>query len=335
MNLRGYLINAFRAVFLCSAGLLLVVMEPCQSHHDWENVPKERRSIPLTEIDEPLESKKGVHRTTSELLRSDMEAFRERIKFNTAIREEVSDNLLVKAKWPYEPGLVKIAGHDWRLNDDNQMASGHGIQRNLYMKSGKESVRVKIFVSRDGVQAARDFFLESAVSNASSGIFWVKGPQTIGTLSVKSSSSGTPDVLWLYKNVCIQVENLVENNADTIEIARWLQSIAEKGLVPLEQATINPKLIPEIENPYPLPQKVVVGKKIVVTMKGGVPKSSALSKPLLEYNAEKMWVSKEQDNFIVEGKIPGRHTLDVIFVDKSSLLFEHRRLEWSFSNKVP
>jgi hypothetical protein len=249
--------------------------------------------------------------------------FKEKIAFDHEIRKENSEEE-VKSTWQFETELLKIGENDWRISDTSYSVWNAGVAKRFLMSSKKKKVGAVIFLSSNGQDSAQRYFLERAVSNTTGGSFFRKCTPKLGTVAVCNSE----DVLWVYRNVCIHLQNIDDTPVDLFPIAFWLQSMAEKGVVPKKQATID--LLFAIQHPKKTHH--VVGSPFRLEIR---PSFDEKRYQIAEnHHGDHMWVTTEGNILTVEGKMAGAFPLDVFLIDKQTLLSKHHHLELQFYDQT-
>lgn len=153
-----------------------------------------------------------------------------RIGFDAAVSNESRAEAAV-VRWPDMRAAVGLAPGEWTLAGDSIAREGGGVTREWVLRRGRETVSILAFVASDGPEPARAFLLRRATENMLVDSPFVRGPADLGTLSVTDLPPSPPIYLWLFRNLCLEVEGR-ETAVDVLAIAHWLQALAAASLLP-------------------------------------------------------------------------------------------------------
>ena len=157
-----------------------------------------------------------------------IERFKQRVDFDRMLKAENTGEA-VCATWPNAldaPGL----GAGWVVADESIWRTNGGTVRETLLRRADETVGVLIFVSEQGVEAARRFLLLRVSNNMMPDVPYVQGPGGLGTFSVQLPGAKAPSLIWIYRNSAFNVYAR-DTAVDILPIAKWLQAKAESGLV--------------------------------------------------------------------------------------------------------
>jgi hypothetical protein len=254
-----------------------------------------------------------------------IERFKRNIDFDGALRQE-NTTQAVRVMWPH-PLNAPGVGASWTVADDTTWRANGGTAREWVLRRGAETLGVLIFVSRGGVDAARQFLLHRASENMMVDVPYVKAPFALGTLAVQSPAPQAPALIWVYRTVCFHVYG-ESSTVDIEPIAKWLQAAAESGLVAASGA--------QIRAPGPLhvsTNRAAVGQPIDIAV--AAPAADEARYLIdLEFDSKAVDMSSQRRlTAQLRGKAPGRSTVDLYLIDRSTLLSGHTRIGLEFVPK--
>lgn len=252
-----------------------------------------------------------------------IERFKKRIDFDNALRLENAAQA-VRAVWPDPRGAPGL-GAGWSVAGDTIWRTNGGTARQWRLRRRNESLSILIFVTDGDLQPVRDFFLSRASENMMVDVPYVKGPAGLGTLAVHLPFKQAPSVIWLYRNTMFQVDG-DDTGLDLLPIAKWLQAIAESGLVSATQA--------RLQAPGPVKvsaRRAAVGEAIELSL--AVPAAAQQNYRIeLEFDRATLeLISKSGLAAQVRGLAPGRTTLDLYVIEHSTLLFTRNPIDLEFT----
>ncbi len=243
-----------------------------------------------------------------------VERFKREIGFeNVAARDEGRGDVVFE--WPdveSGAGLRKTAG--WRRVEDFTTSDAPGeAYRVRTLQNDQGTFMVAIHVSSSGARPARERLVELAGRTMTVDIPYVKGPPGLGDLAVVNRNPEVPDLIWVYANVCIQVD-ADESHVDPLAFARDLQAQMERHLGPAASR------LPQITGLAVEPTRVSEGQEIRATIQST---SRHLDSILFKVKDEERLLSKvdEKDNvFRFVAKAPGSARLRAVAIDRRTLL---------------
>lgn len=256
-----------------------------------------------------------------------LDQFKKDIAYDQAIKLEKSSQM-VQTIWPsihLAPGLEQGA---WKLTGDDVMRDSGGIIHNMILRRDEEYIEVVIFSSYTGVDAARDYFLTQTTATTMMAPPYKRLPEPLGTIAVAHPLAKPTAIYWLYRNICFAI--LVDDsNIDAIAIARWLQSIAEAGVV---NADITIKELQgkiDVTSLTPMTEEVVEVNVVIPDAD-----NSEQFKFDIEYDDEKLEIESLQEMSVqFYGLQSGPAFLDLYLIDKLTLTPSHSRLTFDIQPK--
>ena len=254
-----------------------------------------------------------------------VERFKKRIDFDAALTTE-NRAQAVSTIWPDMLKAPGLADGAWKIAADSTWRANGGVAREWVVRRGAEQVAIVIFVSSDGVAPARDFFISRATENMMVDSPFVKGPTGLGTLAVSMPPGAPPNLIWLFRNICVDVRN-IDAQVDITAIARWLQSPAEAAVTKGSEPA-RPRLPGALQVSS---RQSAVGAPVDIRMQGPSPVVEARYKLEMQFDPRVVEVlSQERLAARIRGLTTGRTTLDLYLIDTSTLLTEHSRIELEF-----
>lgn len=247
--------------------------------------------------------------------------FRERIGLDAALRDE---SLVESAQvqWPDMLGAPGIDRGSWRVAADTLWRDGGGEAREWVLRRGRETMSMLAFVSSTGPEPARSFLLRRASENMMIEVPFVRGPSELGSLAVTGEPAGPPFFLWVFRNLCLEVKAR-ETRVDALAVARWLQALASRSLVP--QAEIARRPAPAVDVALRRP---VVGQVVDIALE--LPTDPAGTRYVLQVEVEpgRMRAISQQGGAVqVMALLPGRATVQLHVVDSHTLIATRSTVE--------
>lgn len=185
--------------------------------------------------------------------------------------------------WPDPRTAPGIAGAGWSLAADSVWRQDHGCTREWVLRLGPQALMVLAFVSAQGEQGARDFFLARACETMTVEVPYVPGPQDLGSLAVQSPHPGAPYLMWVFGNCCVELK-AVDTALDLVAIACWLQGLLTaapraRGLAPPDRVILSASRAP-------------VGAELSLRLEPGEPSAGYLME--LEYDRGQIEVQAQE-----------------------------------------
>jgi hypothetical protein len=146
------------------------------------------------------------------------------------LREPGGPNSGVVVHWPSPVDGPPLDGAEWEVASTDIVHLEDGAEGEWILKKGSETILLRIFVAVAGVEPARERLLGIATSTMMTEIPFKRTDPTIGALSVNVPSDKGGDFVWIFRNTCFHVRGIDTGN-DVEAFARWIQSIAESGVV--------------------------------------------------------------------------------------------------------
>jgi hypothetical protein len=159
-----------------------------------------------------------------------VERFKAQIGFNDVISRERPTELPAPV-WPDMLRAPGLAAGQWHVVADTTWQPGRGVARQWVLRRGQEQLAIVAFVSSDGPEPARDFFVSRATDNMMQDSPFVRLEGGPGTLAVGLPEATPASVIWLSHNLCFAVR-AIDTDVAVLPIARWLQSVATGGAPP-------------------------------------------------------------------------------------------------------
>jgi hypothetical protein len=252
-----------------------------------------------------------------------VERFKHRIDFDRVLKAENTGEA-VRAVWPNAidaPGL----GAGWTVADDSIWRTNGGTVREWLLRRNDETVGVLIFVSEDGVESARQFLLFRASNNMMEDVPYVAGPRGLGTLAVQLPVAKAPSVLWVYRNTAFNVYAR-DTSVDILPVAKWLQAIAEAGLVAAAAAHLRAPGTLSVSS-----RRAAVGQPINIAV-ALPPSAQANYEMKLEFDRQLLQVMS-QSTFAaqVRGTKPGSTVLDLWLIELNTLRSARSKIHLEFN----
>lgn len=193
----------------------------------------------------------------------------------------------------------------------------------MVWREGARQVDVSVFVSGTGPGAAHDQLLSLASATMMMKIPYQPGPEGLGDLSVRHLVPPGDRLMWVYRNVCVLIDN-EGSGVDLEPVARTVQQFMRSHWV----ARLAPHL-PALERIDVSPKQAHVGDEIrvAVTLAKTTPAASVetriadVGEPAREGSTYRLEVLSSQPLAAVyKAREPGRARVDVSVIDRKTLL---------------
>ena len=253
-----------------------------------------------------------------------VERFKKRVDFNAVVRMEGTSQA-VSTIWPEMVKAPGLNSGQWIVTADSTWLANGGVAREWVLQRAGEQIAIVIFVSRDGAGPAQNFLLTRATENTMHDSPFVNGPAGLGCLAVSMPPGAQPNLIWVFRNVCFDVRSF-HAQVDVLEIARWLQSAAERGVVGSEKArpTVPGTL-------FVSSSQTVVGVPVEIRVKAATHADETRFTIKLEYDRRAVeFVAMDRLSAQIRGRIAGHSTLELFLIDTATLLSEKRNIDLTF-----
>ncbi|TVQ93804.1 MAG: hypothetical protein EA400_01895 [Chromatiaceae bacterium] len=276
----------------------------------------ERASAPFEPVPAETVSPRQPQ-STSPMDSAKIDRFKQRIGFDAAFVGEPAESVAVA--WPDPRMAPGIDLAQWSLAGDTTYPTSGGVLREWVLRQGPRQLSIAVFVSSVGAEPARQFLLARATENMLVDAPYVRLPDGPGTLAVTLPEPVPTDLIWVFRNVAIQVRD-DDAGVDVPAIARWLQGTAERGIKPY------PSVRARLPGPLAAtPARAVVGEPIAVRLRIDDPVVASRWMIRLDDDRQAINVSAlDRLGATIEGLAPGRLVLGVLAIDSSTLLSVRR-----------
>lgn len=149
-----------------------------------------------------------------------LEEFKRRTGFDV-LEKKASTSGDVNANWLEVQKLPFLSENGWKLVSENTGFGPPGsVGREWTVQKGGAQITVHVFVSSTGVELVRQNLLTRVALTQPITIPYHKSPVPLGEYAVVSPSPKEPmDVIWIYRNVCLQIIGST-GGLPTLELAR-------------------------------------------------------------------------------------------------------------------
>jgi hypothetical protein len=251
-----------------------------------------------------------------------VDGFKDRIGFSKLKQVTGPDGVL--AMWEDLQKTLSLQLKPMRLESTDGSATESGMgEAEWIWKGGQSSIDVSIFVSGAGPAKAQRQLLSIASATTMVRIPYESGPPGLGDLSIHNPRYPAAGVIWVYKNVCVQVDN-DGSDVDVEPIARAVQKFMEAHRV----ARLAEHL-PRVERVDVSAKQIHVGEEWRVSFELG--KNTPMESVLTEIDEE--WQSLEYGwhprlealkhsplGAVYRGVEPGTARVQIRVVDRRTLL---------------
>ncbi len=213
--------------------------------------------------------------------------------------------------------------------DDFRFGCYAGVLERIYRKN-KERLRIEIFVSNKGIEAAKERLLKLATATSMGNIPFRKSPENPGHLCVTADIRGRKKVICVFHNICFLVE-AHDSAADVLPVLRRLYAVAQNHVVDNLS-----DYVPKIEkiSVSPPSQKIKIGEDVNMDI---IPAQNPASNLLLVFLIEGDSLIFEHEEFYSEetnkgslrfrGKSPGGTRVFPILANWQTLLCSTREVK--------
>jgi len=165
----------------------------------------------------------GVGNTMFEKIQS----FKTKIKFEAVMKEETTAHLSV-----FEPPNLIDApgvGTDWPINVGSKKIVDGDIKVHWTLRNGDQHILFELYVSKNGVNNARDFFIEKTCENSRMDCPFDIAPIQISNLAVSNLTKDNKQIVWIFHNTTVSLRT-IESAVDIMKLANWVQSHIQDAL---------------------------------------------------------------------------------------------------------
>lgn len=230
----------------------------------------------------------------------------------------------VKLDWSALPRVPLLAGAGWKIKNERISSGKAGTAlRRWVLEQGGEQVLLQVFVSSIGAAPARNNLLLRAALTDPGKIPYSKSPVGVGDLAVVAPfGDAARDIIWVFKNVCIQLVALNNDTQLLMKLAQEYDRLIKKNVT----GTLAP-YFPPLKGVQVLPPQPVVGDsiKIVVNFSGA-------AKPedyLVEFEAPSEaldYLGQNQNTAQYQALQSGEANVLVKVADRSTLLSSFKQV---------
>lgn len=220
--------------------------------------------------------------------------------------------------WHEEDLEQALGGQDWTLTSELVWNEPKGNVRDLCFVRENEVVTVTIFVSGEGDDAARDWFLIRASASTVPEIPFRRSDLELGQLAVETEGPLEREILWLFHNLAFDVRT-IRTQASARAIADQLQQRAAASGGIRHLAPSFPRMAAKEES---LPTKQTVGDLLRVPL---LEQPSADLRRQYEVEVRTRgealdFVGFEDNEALFEVQAPGIGHFEINVIDRSTLL---------------
>jgi hypothetical protein len=250
----------------------------------------------------------------------DLADFKNRIGFASLAGVSPTDG--VRANWDELPSVLSgiVKGKRAYADQTNNSQSGVG-QKGVVWRLKQGTLSVKVVVCGAGPAGAQQAFLEKASATMMTRIPYERTPQPLGDLAVYSPRVPAGHLLWVYRNVAVEVGN----DGTTLAVEPAAHAI-QKFMAAHTVARLADHL-PVVEQVKVSSQEIHVGEEFQVTIRLGKQTrldsvvtdfAEVLDPKTLEDKLELVTRTALSATFRAEK--PGRTQVDVPVMDRKTLL---------------
>lgn len=180
--------------------------------------------------------------------------------------------------------------------DDTRFGCYCGVLERIYRKN-KEKMRIEIFVSNKGIEAAKERLLKIAAATTMDKIPFRKNPEKLGQLCLTANIHNREKAICVFHNICFLVE-AHNSAADVLHVLRRLCTVAQNNIVD-NLSDYVPKIKQVVVSPHS--QKIKIGEDVNMD--------------------------------IIPAQYPASNLLLVFLIEGDSLIFEHEEFYSEETNK--
>jgi hypothetical protein len=234
-----------------------------------------------------------------------------------------NDKQGVVADWSIPSEWYNLKTMSWQISHiETPFLTQNGVSRELiYIKKGKESIRIKIVVSSTGNRTTLNRFVTEMTFINSMVIPYNKA-DGLGDIYANLIYPDSRSLVWIYDNILFKIEHENIDKAkspplDTFALAKWMQNYAEKHVV-----RNIPDHYPKIARFDISPSKVHVGDTFHVSVIPAGEKGIKEFLLELDMDRDEHLQSWGEENNIYEFKAlkPGPAKLTFTIIDRKTLL---------------
>jgi hypothetical protein len=223
----------------------------------------------------------------------------------------------VKADWRHLSAALTPEVKGMRLEREQVGAIEPGLAEcDFTWRRRERRVSVAIFVSGVGSRGARDKLVQLATETTTIDVPLVLGPAGLGDLAVQYMDPPYENVIWVFQNVCIEIDN-DETGVEILPIARRIQSVMKAHVVP-DIA----RYVPKVLGVDISPQSVRVGEPLTLTVRLAEGfKRDELDIEIHQIRGPSLeWNTHDAFTVTVTAEEPGRVEFQILVVDPKTLL---------------
>jgi len=250
----------------------------------------------------------------------DLEDFKNRIGFSSLASVNPTDG--VRANWDELPAVLSGIVKGKRAYADHANVSRSGVgQKGVVWRLKQGTLSIKVVVCGAGPAGAHQVFLEKASATMMMKIPYERTPQPLGDLAVYSPRSPSSVLMWVYRNVAVEVDN------DGTTLAVEPAAHAIQKFMEAHKVTRLADHLPVVEHVKVSKQEIHVGDEFQVAIVLGkqTPLDSVLTDfaevldpKTMEDKLELMTRNALTSTFKAER--PGQATVDIQVMDRKTLL---------------
>jgi hypothetical protein len=197
---------------------------------------------------------------SNEFARLRIERYKARVGFGRLAGMVGPDG--VRADWEELPHALGMATKGLKLDSRQLYGSGTGVgeQHWLWTRHRQTELTVKVFVFGAGTEAAHQMLLRRSTATNMVEIPYQAGPPSLGDLAVESRKPPSHVLMWVYRNVFVQVHN-DRSGLDLDPIATAIQAFMSAHHVPRIA-----EHLPRVSAIDVAPKQVHVGDQVKVSI---------------------------------------------------------------------
>jgi hypothetical protein len=224
----------------------------------------------------------------------------------------------VRVDWHKLPTVLAEEVKGLRLDWESMSAfeTGIGTAQWTWQRRDRQ-LHVEVFVSGTGPVAARQRLLEIATDTTTVESHMVPSVEVLGDLSIEHFARTGREMVWVFRNVCVVVEN-DGNGPNVLSVSRRIQALREAHVVP-DVA----RYVPRVTRIDLTPSPIRVGDTFSVTVHLGAP--VRVSEVMIEFHPTDTtdlfdWEENRGLERTFLAREPGRTALEIHVLDRKSLL---------------
>jgi hypothetical protein len=251
-----------------------------------------------------------------------LNAFKEKIGFSEIVDAPTPDTGVV-ADWDGVLALLPSKDGGWELTSDEVTPMKPGlVRREWSFQRGEGVITVTVYVSSIGFAAVRELMLFDASATSLPFNPYVRGPEKLGQLSIRTPDATLQNVRWVFHNVCVKIRE-EEDELSVEPMARSIQAFMEKHVSQYVSQSL-----PRIDSVELSKNPVQVGGELVAKV---IPKKgSGLKDLLIEFSApvEELDLIRESEaTSAFRALRPGTVDMEVKVSHSKSLLMSQTQLQ--------